>query len=106
MSEPGLHPRHDLDRHLLHGVRMSLVAFLAESERVQFSFVRDALEVNDPELSRQAIYLEKVGYLEIRKGHVGRRPRTWLSVTDAGRAAFKIHLDALTRIAGFDKSAG
>ncbi|WP_370066119.1 transcriptional regulator [Streptacidiphilus sp. MAP5-3] len=31
----------------------------------------------------------------VRKGHVGRRPRTWLSLTGKGRKAFETHLAAL-----------
>lgn len=99
MSDPAAHPRLDLDPHLLHGVRMSLIAFLADADGVAFTFVRDALQVSDPELSRQASFLEQVGYLSIRKGHAGKRPRTWLSATDAGRNALSGHIRALERIA-------
>lgn len=98
-EQPDPHPRHDLDRHLLHGVRMSLLAFLADTDAVEFAFARDALQVNDPELSRQASFLENIGYLHIRKGHVGKRPRTWLSATNAGRRALTRHVHALERIA-------
>jgi DNA-binding MarR family transcriptional regulator len=99
VNEPAAHPRLDLDPNLLHGVRMSLVAFLADADRVRFSFVRDALQVSDAELSRQASILERVGYLRIHKGHAGKRPRTWLKATDAGRQALSRHVDALERIA-------
>ncbi|WP_236713563.1 transcriptional regulator [Rathayibacter tanaceti] len=34
-------------------------------------------------------------YARIRKGHIGRRSRTWLSLTPAGRSAFARHLEAL-----------
>lgn len=106
MTGPGTHPRHDLDRHLLHGVRMSLVAFLADSEPVPFGRVRDELEVTDPELSRQVTLLESLGYVSVRKGHVGRRPRTWLSITPAGRDALTGHVLALQRIAGAVPTTG
>jgi Winged helix DNA-binding domain len=36
----------------------------------------------------------------IRKGNVGRRPRTWLALTPAGREAFAAYLDVLHSIAG------
>lgn len=35
-----------------------------------------------------------------RQGQSGRKPRTWLSLTQAGRAAFSTHLAVLNRIAG------
>ncbi|MDB5065373.1 MAG: transcriptional regulator [Chloroflexi bacterium] len=36
----------------------------------------------------------------MRKGYVGKRPRTWLSITPAGRRAFDEHVAALVAIAG------
>jgi DNA-binding MarR family transcriptional regulator len=104
MSGPNAHPRLDLDPHLLHGIRMSVVAFLAEADEVAFTFVRDALQVSDPELSRQASYLERAGYLSIRKGYAGKRPRTWFSATDAGRTALAAHVRALELIAASGKT--
>jgi hypothetical protein len=43
--------------------------------------------------------LEEADYPAIRKGAVGRRPRTWLSLTSTGRATFARHMAALTAIA-------
>lgn len=43
--------------------------------------------------------LEEVGYLKVKKGYVGKRPRTWLSVTEAGRKVLEAHLAALRDIA-------
>ncbi|WP_248492050.1 transcriptional regulator [Tsukamurella sp. PLM1] len=37
--------------------------------------------------------------MKIKKGYVGKRPRTWLSLTAQGRAAFASHLEALRAIA-------
>jgi DNA-binding PadR family transcriptional regulator len=39
--------------------------------------------------------LEDAGFVTIRKGYTGRRPKTWLAWTDSGRAAYREHLDAL-----------
>jgi DNA-binding MarR family transcriptional regulator len=61
--------------------------------------VRDTVEVSDSVLSRQVSTLEAAGYVKVRKGYVGKRPRTWLSLTAAGRAAYERHLTALRAIA-------
>jgi hypothetical protein len=37
----------------------------------------------------------------ITKGQVGRRPRSWLSATAAGRAAFNAHLAVLNELANW-----
>ena len=39
----------------------------------------------------------------VEKGRVGRQPRTWLLLTDAGREAYTRHLAALRRIAGLSE---
>jgi hypothetical protein len=38
--------------------------------------------------------------VKVDKGYVGKRPRTWLSLTPAGRQAMTRHLEALRAIAG------
>nr|WP_269449692.1 transcriptional regulator [Auraticoccus cholistanensis] len=81
-------------------VRFSIMAYLAGVERAEFALVRDAVEVSDSQLSKQAATLETAGYLQITKGHVGKRPRTWFALTPAGREAFETHLTTLRRIAG------
>lgn len=94
------HPRHHLNDLLTHPVRFSLVAALAATDEIEFAAVRDHLQVSDSVLSRQASSLEEAGIVRIRKGYVGKRPRTWLSLTPDGRAAWDAHLAALREIAG------
>ena len=38
----------------------------------------------------------------VEKGRVGRRPRTWLSITPHGASAYQAHLTALRDIAAQD----
>ncbi|WP_299038795.1 transcriptional regulator [uncultured Pseudokineococcus sp.] len=95
----GHHARHRLDEAIHAPVRLSLVAALAQVDEAEFAHVRDTIEVTDSTLSKQAAQLEVVGYVRIRKGHVGKRPRTWLSLTPTGREALARHLDALRLIA-------
>ncbi len=95
----GDHPRHRLEPRLLHAVRFSIVATLAASDMAEFGFVRDTVEVSDSVLSKQVALLENAGYVGVQKGYAGKRPRTWLRLTPAGREAFSRHLDALRDIA-------
>ncbi len=96
------HPRHELDELLGHPVRFSIVALLASASHVEFSFVRDQVEVSDSVLSKQINALEQVGYVKVDKGFIGKRGRTWLSVTKLGRQTFQRHLAALREIASGD----
>lgn len=97
---PGQHARHRLDP-VVHGpVRFSIMAALATVDEAEFSAVRDRVEVTDSTLSKQVTVLDDAGYVKVRKGYVGKRPRTWLSLTRAGRTAYDAHLAALRAIAG------
>lgn len=99
-STEGRHARHQLDGVIHAPVRFSIVAALAEVDEAEFGHVRDTIEISDSVLSKQSTQLEAAGYVKIRKGYVGKRPRTWLSLTPSGRAAYQRHLDALRAIAG------
>jgi DNA-binding MarR family transcriptional regulator len=50
-------------------------------------------------LSKAISTLAAAGYLDVRTGYVGKRPRTWLTATPAGVAAIRIHIAALQAIA-------
>ena len=94
------HPRHRLDEVVHQPVRFSIVAALAASTEAEFGFVRDTVQISDSVLSKHVTVLEAAGYVGVKKGYVGKRPRTWLRLTPAGRTAFEAHLDALRTIAG------
>jgi DNA-binding MarR family transcriptional regulator len=93
------HPRHELADLLGHPVRFSIAAMLAAASKVEFSFARDHVEVTDSILSKQVSAMEQAGYVRVDKGHVGKRPRTWLSLTKEGRRTFQRHMAALREIA-------
>ena len=94
------HARFQLDDVIHAPVRFSIVAALATVDESVFATVRDAIEVSDSVLSKQVSALEAAGYVKVRKGYVGKRPRTWLAVTSHGRTAYAKHLGALREIAG------
>jgi DNA-binding MarR family transcriptional regulator len=84
---------------LIHApTRLGIVALLAASQWADFRFIRDRLGLSDSALSKQLTILEEAGYVQIRKGFVGKRPRTSARLTPAGRAAFDQHVAALQDI--------
>ncbi len=93
------HPRHQIVDALTHPIRFSLVAALNAVENAEFGSIRDQLQVSDSVLSRQASQLENLGIVAIKKGYVGKRPRTWLSLTPEGRKQWATHVAALEAIA-------
>lgn len=96
----GSHPRHYLNPVVHMPVRLSMLALLAEVHEAEFSYVMDTVEINAPTCSKQVSVLEDAGFIKVRKGAVGRRPRTWLSLTPGGREALTMYLQTLQAIAG------
>lgn len=94
-----------LDGVIHHPTRLTLVAFLSACDEAEFAAVRDGCRVSDSVLSKNASALETAGYLNVRKGHVGKRPRTWLSLTPTGRQALARHLAALQDLVDAARSA-
>lgn len=87
---------------LNHPTRLAMLAGLRGRQRAEFKLVRDSLGVSDSVMSRQMSTLEKAGLLAVDKGFVGRRPRTWLSITSRGHTVLEEHLAALRELATAD----
>ena len=99
------HPSQRLDDTVHQRVRLGILAVLAEADQADFGFLKDALNLTDGNLSRHVQVLEEAGFVQVRKTFEGRRPRTWISATKAGRAAFGSEVAALRElIAGVDRS--
>lgn len=92
------HARFALDETIHQPVRLSIVAALANAERLDFRFMREHLGVGESNLSRHISALEEAGYVAVDKVFEGKRPRTWLALTARGRKAFAAHVAALRRI--------
>ena len=86
---------------VIHGrLRLGVMAYLANAEVADFNELKSALEVTQGNLSVQLRKLEEAAYVTIEKGFLGRKPRTQVRITAAGRAAFATYLEALGRLIG------
>lgn len=95
-----------LDRELHHPTRLALAAYLSACGEAEFAVLRDYCQVSDSTMSKTLSALEKTGYLSVRKGYFGKRPRTWAALTFPGRKAVERHLAALEEIASAARRAG
>lgn len=86
--------------------RLGIVASLKNRDKAEFKLLRESLGVSDSVLSRHISALEKAGLINVSKGYVGKRPRTWVSITSGGSKRLDAHLKALREIAGAGDSAG
>jgi len=92
------HPSSRLDDVVHQRVRLGILAVLAEADQADFGYLKESLGLTDGNLSRHLQVLEEAGFVHITKAFEGRRPRTWVSPTKPGRAAFARELAALREL--------
>lgn len=84
---------------VIHGrVRLGVMAFLSGAEVADFNALKARLSVTDGNLSVHLRKLEGAGYVVIEKSFVGRKPLTRIVLTDSGRTAFGLYLDAISKL--------
>ena len=91
----------ELNETIHQPVRLRIMAALVTLEpevEVDFAYLRTLLEVTDGNLGAHLRKLEEAGYIAINKTFVERKPRTFITVTDAGRKVFQEHVAALESI--------
>jgi len=77
---------------------MAALVTLAQGDEVDFTYLRDLLEVTDGNLGAHLRKLEEAGYINANKTFVERKPRTYISATAEGRRVFDEHVAALESI--------
>ena len=81
------HPANGLDDTVHQRVRLGILTIAHEARRVEFSYLRNNLELSAGNLSQHLGVLENAGLVTIEKGYAGKRARTWVTLTKAGRTA-------------------
>ena len=82
-------------------VRLRIMAALVTLEignEVDFTYLRDLLDVTDGNLGAHLRKLEEAGYISVNKTFVERKPRTYVSASVEGRKVFREHVAALEAI--------
>lgn len=91
----------ELDPIIHQPVRLRICASLAtlgSGESMEFTFLRDLLDLTDGNLGAHVRKLEEVDYVHVEKTFVDRKPKTFIALTDKGRRALKEHIEALSNI--------
>jgi DNA-binding HxlR family transcriptional regulator len=76
-------------------IRLGIMSVLMVNEEVDFSSLKDLLELTDGNLASHLTALEKNELIVVKKEFVGRKPRTTYAATRQGKKAFREHLAAL-----------
>lgn len=91
----------DFDELIHQPVRLRIMAALsalARDARMEFTSLRDLLDLTDGNLGSHLRKLEDAGYVRTEKTFVERKPRTYLGATARGRHAFASHVEALEEV--------
>jgi DNA-binding MarR family transcriptional regulator len=91
----------ELNETIHQPVRLRIMAALVALEagnEVDFTYLRDLLDVTDGNLGAHLRKLEEAGYIAVNKVFVERKPHTYVSATADGRKVFAEHVKALEAI--------
>lgn len=88
----------EFDRDLHEPARLVLVANLFVVDEADFVFLSKQTGLTAGNISFHMAKLEEVGYVDVRKEFVGKKPRTTYKLTPAGRAAFSLHRERLREV--------
>jgi DNA-binding MarR family transcriptional regulator len=92
------HPTVELDDIVHQRVRLGILAILREASKADFRYLKESLSVTDGNLSAHLSVLEAAGLVSIERGFHGKRPKTWVSLTRAGKRALDQELTLLRTI--------
>ena len=92
INDPSADGLEQLDPVLQHRSRLGACVLLSTVDALNFSRLKTLLAETDGNLGAQLRKLEEAQYVAVKKEFVDRKPVTWYSLTDTGRAALKRHL--------------
>ena len=81
-----------------HRIRLGIMSVLMVNDWIDFSTLKEILEVTDGNLASHLKALQKEKFIEFKKQFIGNKPNTSYAATELGRLAFNEHLNALEAI--------
>ncbi|MCY2687337.1 winged helix-turn-helix domain-containing protein [Salinimicrobium sp. TH3] len=79
-------------------IRLGIMSALAVNDTLDFSSLKDYLNVTDGNLASHLKALEKEKFVAVTKSFIDRKPNTRYTMTKQGRKAFEEHLAALENL--------
>ncbi|NLW82794.1 MAG: helix-turn-helix domain-containing protein [Phycisphaerae bacterium] len=87
------------DELLLSKTRLGVISALFGGDKLEFTFLRDSLNLSDGNLSVQLRKFEEAGYIKIEKIFAERKPKTFCTITKKGQKAVYDLINKLEEIA-------
>lgn len=85
---------------------MAALNALPAKVQIEFMALKPLVGATDGNLGAQIITLENSGYVEVEKNFVGKKPRTQVRLTKAGRRALAKYIAYLREILDLTESDG
>ena len=79
-------------------IRLGIMSILMVNDQVNFTMLKDLLDITDGNMASHISGLEKLGYLKVTKQFIGKKPNTSYAATESGKAAFAEHVKALEKL--------
>jgi DNA-binding MarR family transcriptional regulator len=86
------------DELILSKTRLGIISALIRGDSLEFTYLRDLLNLSDGNLSVQIRKLEEAGYVRVKKVFVERKPKTFCRITAKGQKAIKNLIGKLEEI--------
>lgn len=94
----------DLHKAFESRVRLGIMAALAVNDSLDFTSLKELLDVTDGNLATHIKKLEQEAFVDVNKTFIDNKPNTSYSITKEGRKAFEEHLKVLEEIIKSQKS--
>nr|WP_255647324.1 transcriptional regulator [Fulvivirga sedimenti] len=88
----------DLNKAFENKVRLGIMSALTVNDQLDFTALRELLDVTDGNLASHLKYLERENFVEYRKEFLDRKPNTRYSITPSGKEAFVKHIEAIEKL--------
>jgi DNA-binding HxlR family transcriptional regulator len=79
-------------------VRLGIMSVLSIQRSMDFTGLKELLDVTDGNLASHLRALEEGGYVSMEKNFINRKPNTTYTITEAGMESFRSHLKALEEL--------
>lgn len=76
-------------------VRLGVMSVLMVNDTMDFSTLKELLNLSDGNLASHVKALEDLKYVTVNKQFIGKKPNTTYSATEDGKKAFHDHLNSL-----------
>ena len=79
-------------------IRLGIMSALAVNDSLDFTSLREFLDVTDGNLATHIKKLEEENFIRVEKAFIDNKPNTKYSMTKEGKKAFENHLGVLEQI--------